>query len=114
MCANLLLARYTSRRREMAVRVAIGAGRGRLVRQLITESVVLGLAGGVLGVVLARWAVLGLLALAPVESNAQYRDRGGLPDRPVHGGIPMLTGILFGLAPSFVASRADPALAGVY
>jgi putative ABC transport system permease protein len=105
--ANLLLARYTSRRREMAVRLAIGAGRGRVVRQLITESVVLGLAGGVLGVALARWSVLGLLALAPVELSRNIAVAIDYRIVLFAVGVPLLTGILFGLAPSFVASRAD-------
>jgi putative ABC transport system permease protein len=105
--ANLLLARYTSRRREMAVRLAIGAGRGRVVRQLITESLVLGLAGGVLGVVLARWTVSGLLALAPVDLTRNIAVAVDYRIVLFAVGVPMLTGILFGLAPSLVASRAD-------
>lgn len=105
--ANLLLARYTSRRREMAVRVAIGAGRGRVVRQLITESVVLGLAGGVLGAVLARGTVWGLLALAPVDLSRNIALAVDYRIVLFAVGVPMLTGILFGLGPSFVASRAD-------
>ena len=105
--ANLLLARYTARRREMAVRVAIGAGRGRVVRQLITESLVLGLAGGVLGMILARWAVLGLLALAPVDLSRNVAIAVDYRIVLFAVAVPMLTGILFGLAPSLVASRGD-------
>jgi len=105
--ANLLLARYTSRRREMAVRVAIGAGCGRVVRQLITESVVLGLTGGIFGVMLARWAVLGLLALAPVDLSRNIAIEVDYRIVLFALAVPMLTGILFGLAPSLVASRAD-------
>lgn len=105
--ANLLLARYTSRRREMAVRVAIGAGRWRVVRQLLTESLALGVTGGILGVALARWAVLGLLALAPldlarsVSIEVDYRIAGFAL------AASLLTGVVFGLAPSLVASQAD-------
>ena len=105
--ANLLLARYTARRREMAVRLAIGAGRGRVVRQLITESVVLGLAGGILGAILARWTVAGLLVLAPVELSRNIAIAADYRIVLFALGVPMLTGVLFGLAPSLVASRAD-------
>ena len=105
--ANLLLARYTSRRREMAVRVAIGAGRGRVVRQLITESVTLGLAGGVLGVALARWIVLGLLKVAPADLSRNIAIEVDYRIVLFALALPMLTGILFGLAPGFVAGRGD-------
>jgi putative ABC transport system permease protein len=105
--ANLLLARHNSRRREMAVRSAVGARRSRVMRQLLTESVVLALSGGLLGILLARVAVLGLVALAPraLVSNAaiaiDVRILG------FAGVLSLLTGIFFGLAPSLAASRAD-------
>ena len=62
---NLLLARSTTRERELAIRMAIGAARGRLVRQFLTEALVLSLAGGIVGVLAARWGVIGLVRLAP-------------------------------------------------
>ena len=105
--ANLLLARYTSRRREIAVRVAIGAARGRVIRQLITESVVLGLAGGILGAALARWIVSGLLTLAPLELSRNIAIEVDARIVIFALGIPILTGILFGLAPGLVTSRTD-------
>jgi len=103
--ANLLLARYTSRKREVAVRVAIGAGRGRVMRQLLTESVVLALAGGVLGLGLARLEIVGMVALAPRD---MVRNAVVTVDWRIAGfafALSLLTGILFGLAPSLVATR---------
>ena len=103
--ANLLLARYTSRKREIAVRMAIGAGRRRVIRQLITESAVLSLSGGVLGLVFARIAVMGLLALAPQDMARNALVSVDLRVAWVALALAALTGILFGLAPSLVASR---------
>jgi predicted permease len=105
--ANLLLARYNSRRREMAVRSAVGAGRSRVVRQLLTESVVLALSGGLLGILLARGAVLGLVALAPRELVGNAAISIDLRILGFAVALSLLTGIVFGLAPSLAASRAD-------
>jgi putative ABC transport system permease protein len=109
--ANLLLARATLRRREIAIRSSIGAGRGRIIRQLLTESVLLSLAGGALGLLIGYAGVRALLALNP----------GDIPRIGQHGSLVMLdwrvlvftlaisflTGILFGLIPAFNASRTD-------
>jgi predicted permease len=109
--ANLLLARATGRRREIAIRVAMGAGRGRIVRQLLTESVVLSITGGALGLFLGFAGIRGILSLNP----------GNIPRVGLHGsavsmdlqvvlftlGLSLATGILFGLFPALQASRAD-------
>lgn len=105
--ANLLLARYSARRREMAVRCALGAGRWRLLRQLLTESLMLGLLGGILGIVLARLAVNGLVALAPsdlTESIQVVFDRRIVVLSVL---LSALTSVIFGLAPALIASRTN-------
>jgi putative ABC transport system permease protein len=105
--ANLLLARHNSRRREMAVRCAIGAGRLRVVRQLLTESLVLAVSGGLLGILLARGAVRGLVALAPRQLVAGAEIAIDLRILGFAMALSLLTGMIFGLAPSLAASRAD-------
>ncbi|HEX3985937.1 MAG TPA: ABC transporter permease [Acidobacteriaceae bacterium] len=109
--ANLLLVRATGRKREFAIRAAMGAGRIRIVRQLLTESIMLGVTGGIFGLILGYAGVRALLAVSPA----------GLPRVGEHGasvgldwrvllftlGIAFLTGILFGLFPAIGASRPD-------
>lgn len=105
--ANLLLARYSSRRREIAVRASLGAGRGRVIRQLLTESLLLSLAGGICGVALARWGVSGLLALAPTSLTKSADIHFDSRIFVVAMALSMATGIIFGIAPALVTSRAD-------
>jgi predicted permease len=112
--ANLLLARATGRKREIAIRAAVGAARGRIIRQLLTESVLLSFAGGLLGLIIGIVGVRGLLAINP----------GNIPRIGEHGaavtldwtvllftlGVSLLVGVLFGLIPALDASRADLSL----
>jgi putative ABC transport system permease protein len=104
--ANLLLARAAVRIKEIAIRSALGADRLALVRQLLTESVILALTGGVLGLGLARWSVKSLVALNP---NLPRGSEVGI-DGTVMAftlGISVFTGLLFGLAPALQTSRTN-------
>src|ERR1043165_1351971 len=104
--ANLLLARGAERGREIVIRTALGAGRWRIVRQLLTESILIALAGGAIGVFLAWWGTQMLIALKP--QNLPRLDEIGV-DLRVFGfnlGVSLLTGLIFGLLPAWTASRA--------
>ena len=106
--ANLQLARTTGRAREIAMRLAIGAGRGRLVRLLLTESVLLSVVGGALGVMFALGATRLIVVLLPpnyVPNEARIVINGWVLLFSL--GVSMLTGILFGLAPALRSSRPD-------
>jgi len=104
---NLLLARATARHRELSIRTALGASRARLVRQLLTESILLGLAGGAAGVLVARWGLDLLLTLAPStlpRTNDIHLDASVLIFSLA---LSALTGVIFGIAPALLAAHTD-------
>ena len=103
--ANLLLARGSGRGRELAVRVALGAGRLRVIRQLLTESLLLAAIGGLAGMLLGIWAVDALIAIAP--EDAPRLGEIGLDPRvfAFAAALTLVTGVLFGLVPAIQASR---------
>jgi putative ABC transport system permease protein len=105
--ANLLLARGAAREREVAVRTALGAGRGRLVRQLLTESILLAVVGGTLGLLLAVWGVDALAAAMPEGLRERYTI--AIDGRVVGftAALTVLASLVFGLGPSLQASRVD-------
>jgi predicted permease len=114
--ANLLLARAAGRQREIAVKAALGAGRGRLARQLLTEALVLAIVGGMLGLALSVWLVDLLRAIAPAaidgaSAQGQFLDmeNAGVNPRVLlfTAGLSIITGLLFGVIPALVATRPD-------
>jgi predicted permease len=110
-CANvasLLIARATSRQREVGIRLAMGASRLRLIRQLLTESLLLALGGGLLGLLVADWTGAGLLTFLPDDPSA--RGISSHPDARVFLfslALSVLTGVLFGLVPAIQGTRAE-------
>ncbi|MDR3698977.1 MAG: ABC transporter permease [Candidatus Sulfopaludibacter sp.] len=105
--ANLLLARASAREKEIAVRAALGAGRGRIIRQLLTESLVLGVAGGLLGLLLAVWGVRAVRGVVPDMFPLLQHMGVDLPVLVFTLGLSILTGLLFGLVPAWKSSRTD-------
>jgi predicted permease len=108
--ANLLLARGTARRAQTAIRLALGANRKRLIRQSLTESIVLSVMGGVAGLAVAYLGVKAIVALA--FHGAKYVPIDAAPSLPVLAfafALSLVTGVLFGTAPAWLASRAEPA-----
>ena len=109
--ANLFVARGAARAQEFAIRAAVGASRGQIIRQLLVESFVIAILGGTLGIFIALWMRDGLIALAPHAVSRFQEISFDLPVLAFAGGIAALTTVLFGLWPAWQTSRADVQLA---
>jgi putative ABC transport system permease protein len=105
--ANLLLARATSRQKEIAVRLALGASRWRIIRQLLTESVLLSFIGGGIGLLLAQWGIDLILAISPNDIPRAREINLDMGVLAFTFGISFLTGLIFGIVPAFQATRFD-------
>jgi len=105
--ANLLLARGAARQREMAIRSALGAAKARVMRQLLTESLVLGLVGGGVGLMVAQWSLDLLIAMSPVDLAMLGHVRLSYPVLAFTGAVSLLTAIVCGFAPAFEGARTD-------
>jgi predicted permease len=105
--ANLLLAKAAGRRREVAIRTALGAGRFRLVRQLLTESILLGLVGGAAGLLIAVWLTQLIIQFSPGDVPRLAESQLDFAVLGFALAISILTGVLFGLAPALQVSKAD-------
>jgi putative ABC transport system permease protein len=109
--ANLLLSKATARQKEIAVRVALGAGRARIMRQLVTESLLLAVLGGVLGILITMWGIDIIVSLLPAESAQAYVkffEFGMNPDVLVFSALASIaTGFIFGLVPAWQASHPN-------
>ena len=105
--ANLLLAQASTRERELAIRAAVGAGRGRLARQFLTESLLLSLAGGAIGVLIAQWGVIGLIRLAPPELALLKETSIQLPVLFFAFGVSLMVAVGLGLFSVLRATSGD-------
>ena len=105
--ANLLLARGAARHREIAIRSALGAARIRVMRQLLTESLVLGLTGGLVGLLVAQWSLAALVAMSPVDLTTLGHIRMSYPVLLFTAAVSLITAIVCGFAPAFEGARTD-------